>query len=432
MRTLSPSRSLSRSLSLTAVLLLAFAACKKSNEDITPPSGGGGGGTTGGWNWSSCAVDQRPIWFAYKDGDSDWTPVTGSGGQYSFTITSDKGGVAYVTRDSDGYETTNIQYKSAAELNAGFQVCASSASTIKMVSGTANGLSEDEDMDWFDEGRINLGPAAVGQAFAGDPSFMIIGSWNGPEDLFAYRSRFSFGGPPPSHSTDRCIIRRNQNPANGATLPAFNFNGTEAFAASTSTLSIIGGAPEQITMAYIASGDCLLKDGASVLYADIDVSSNGVIAGIPSARQVPGELHCLTILGEDDWIAQRLFTVMGPQTVQVPAMAAPAITPLSAGYARLQASYTMPATMYAARYGNTQFSYEETNGNKVSLSMSLAWLDAATVSSTPPEFDGLDGWDATWWPVSGGSGTWNLSVQSIDFDCHEEGTSFTLMKNGTY
>jgi len=419
---------------IATLLLFAFVIGCAEDDDPPAPTGGGGGGGTGTaqYNWAGCPVDQRPIWFAYQDGDGDWTPMTSSSGQYSFTISADKGGVAYVLRDSEGRETTNIEYKSAAALNGGYQACPS-AGTTRTAFGTANGLSSNDDEEWFDQGRMHLGPAAVGLAFAGESSFVLTGSWNGPEDLFAYRSRFSFGGTPPAHSTDRCIIRRNQNPANGATLPMFDFNGTEAFTAATSTLTITGGTPQQIDMTYIASGDCLLKDGASVLYSDIDVSGTNVIAGIPAARQLPGELHCLSIHGSNvDWIALRLFATMGPQTVQVPSMAAPTVAPLPAGYARFQANYTVPSTMYAAPYGNTLFAYEQTNGNKVSVFTSFELLDAQTVSSVPPELEGLEGWDPAWWPLDGQPGTWKLSVQSIDFDCHEEGTSFTLMKNGTY
>ncbi len=421
-----------RTLATVLAAALFLNACQP--DDPVAPSGGGsgGGGNTSAWNWSNCPVEQRPIWFAYKDGDGDWNTLDVASGQFSFSITSEKGGVAYVTRDSEGIENTNVQYSSAAELNAGYQPCSSAGTAISLL-GSATGLSSNDDEEWFDQGRIHLGPFAVGLAFEDVPSLVITGTRSGPEDLFAYRSRFSFSGTPPLHNTDRLIVRRNQNPANGATLPAFDFNGPEAFAAATSSLTIIGGTPDQIDMGYVASDDCLLKDGVSTLYSDIDVSSINVIAGIPASEQITGELHCLRILGSNpDWSVLRLFATMGPQTVQVPSMAAPLITPLTAGYARLQADYTVPASMYAAPYGNTRFSYTENDGNTVSINTSFAWLSSATVSSAPPEFDGLAGWDAAWWPTLGQPGTWGLSVQSTDFDCHEEGTSYTVVKDGTY
>lgn len=414
---------------LLPLTLVGLAACQP-DDPVAPSNGGGPGGGAATYDWSACPVEERPIWLAYQDGDGDWTPVVGTNGQYTISISSEKGGVAYVIRDSEGHETTHIRYLTGSELNAGLQMCASTGS-IKTVLGTANGLSSDIDAEWFDQGRVHLGPAAVGQAFADVPSFAITGTWNGPEDLLAYRSRFSFGGTPPLHTTDRCIIRRNQNPANGSTIPTFDLNGAESFSAATSTLSIIGGTPDQIDMSYIASGDCLLKDGASVLYSDIDVSGTNAIAGIPVGRQVAGELHCLRIIA-DQWIALRVFATMEPQTVQVPSMATPTITTLTSSYARLEAGYTVPPGIFTALHGHSLFSYGPTNGNTASVFTSFGWVDMATATIAPPEFEGLVGWDAAWWPQAGQPGTWTLSVQSIDFDCHQEGDSYTLMKNGTY
>jgi hypothetical protein len=368
--------------------------------------GGGGGNVM--VDFSSCGAGSLAVWLAYQDGRSGaWTPVTGVGNVYGFSIASTVAGVAWVVLPSATQSEVNVLYASQAQLTSGpVVVCPPSAT--KTVNGTAAGLLTG------DFAYISLGG---GTAFVTTSPFQITRVADGAQDLVAFRR--SFAGTTP----DRAIIRRNLTVANNGSLEPIDFGSAEAFAPDSATITVSGLGAGETLMTSMNYQVAMCETAPLYLGAQAPAGSTSfTAAGIPAAWQLATDFHGLSVQarsGTTTLAALRnvteYFHALANRTVALPpAMPTPTITSLAGPYLRLQAVYTLPAEYLGAT--GTSFHYQTPSTvspvRSVMLSASPAYLGGAATTLALPDFSGVAGWNNSWAAASGTSVEWTVSGAS--------------------
>ena len=372
---------------------------------LTITASGGGGGGNASVNLSCFNV----LWFASKDGNGPWTPVTGVNGVYSFNVTQATGGFTWV-HVIGGVTQTIVQYFTRAELTASvFNFCPAAAVT-KTINGTVSGLGA------TDNARFGLG---AGGAFAGaNGAFTMTNVQQGTHDFFAYRhdpARDMTGTGNP----DRAVIRRDQNIPNGGSIGNVDFNAGDSFAPATSTVTVNGTAGGEVLthgMGYYSGAACTFASFytfAGTLPSP-PAPQTFTASGIPAAMQRNTDFHQIFVTGITRPSAtapptatrtvQELYRVLANRAITLPTMLpVPAITTLAGPYKRLQAVYTIPGDYQI----NTVFAYTESTVQRfASISASLGFLGGTTATLAMPDFSGLAGWNNTWPPAASSIGTW--------------------------
>ena len=380
---------------------------------------GTGGGTSINLSFAACAVDDRPIWLAVQDGNGAWTRVTGTNNSYSFSITSGRGGFAYVLSAS-GASTVNVQYFTTAEYSGTFDFCETTTPTLKTINGTAIGIDNTQ------AARISLGfGAAIATSFSS--TFQIMNVQSGTHDLVGYRGALNIGNTP----TDRAIIRRDQNIANNGTLAQLDFNGSESFPVASATITV-GGAVSGETVLGAVSYQTGASCSAASLYFLQNIGSSFAGTGIPAAQQRATDFHNVFLQAITGTTAYRSvsesFHTFAARTVSLgAAMPTPTITQLSGPYKRLQAVYTLPSG-----YNNsTSFSYDD--GTRfVSISASFAYLGGTSVTLAMPDFSALSGWSNSWAPATSSTVDWVAGAFGFSGQvCAENARTIIATRSGT-
>lgn len=372
---------------------------------LTPAPGGGPIG------FQFCDPAFAPLWFAFQDqaGIGPWIPVTaGAGTTYSFDITANTGGVAWVEPDGNGgFSTQVIMTSRSALVDLAAANCTRTPAS-KTVMGSVAGLGV------ADNALIALGTRST-FANAGNPNFTIQRVPSGNRTLIASRSVFNMGTF--SYSADKIVIRRNQNIAPGGTIPVINF-GSEGFAPvfQNVTINNLMGWLGAATSQYFTDNG----GSAGIMMAGSLGGSSQTFPTVPGAQQVAGDLHYLTVSANPSAMdasqfrsVGRFFFVGAPQTLTLgPAILAPTVSSLAgAGYARLQASGTAQS-----EYGRLMIlSYSQT-GRSASLTVtgSPFVVGAPNYLLAFPNFSGLAGWQNSWMPATGVATTWSIFGQGWD------------------
>lgn len=368
-------------------------------------------GGTGNVVWRFCDGSTVP-WFAVQDGNGAWTRVVGTNNTFSFNLTNDRGGVAYVV--ASGTTASNfIYYGNRAEVTArGVQQCPSA--TAKTVNGTVAGVGT------TDQAWISLGTRVTTVVPAAGTSFSLKGVADGPHDLIAGRTTVAFNGTSVSTSLAKVIVRRNQNPADNATLPVLDFGTSEAFTPSTATATIsnLGADQSIVNILYTTSNGTI-----GSLYSDASFGgASRSFSGIPSAQQATGDLHLLSVSAlastalTDPIAAATLrstaiyFSTLGNQTVALgPALSTPTVTSAStAPYARLRAVLTRQ-TEYN-QYFMANFQQSGTTARTAQIEATVTWVGSGSFDVTVPDFSGVAGWDNSWGFKTGVNTIWFLNA----------------------
>lgn len=271
--------------------------------------------------WRFCAPTPEPVFFAFQDGSSPFTVVTRAGdGSYTMSLATGRGAVVivqpglpssdddltvpraarvrpawpsslrpargsrFLAQQATDY-TTFAHYATTAEFQAMAQAQCSVLSH-KTVNGTVANVP----------GTMAYAVALGGGFVLGLPgvstnSFTLTDVLDGPRDLVA--GRVVFTGD--EGAADRLIIRRDQNPANGSTMPVLDFGGTEWFAPVTATATLAGmpaGAQAEVTSAFSTANGTATLLGVSPRSA----STSHPYTGVPGAQLRSGDLHA--IIGE--------------------------------------------------------------------------------------------------------------------------------------
>ncbi|HET9133913.1 MAG TPA: hypothetical protein VFN90_06400 [Gemmatimonadales bacterium] len=355
--------------------------------------------------WTFCAGSGFPLWVAVQDGTGPWTRVTGTGNAYQFTLTSGRGGIAYVISD-EGLATTQVAYGSSAELVAmGVGLCSVTTGT-KTVTASVPGVTAQSNAIFSLGGAISI-------ASLGETALQFDNVPNGTIDLIGGLSDLL---PSPDGllvEPKRFLIRRGLNPAGNSSLGSLDFDGPDGFAPQEATATITGanGEPLSTLMSYQTTGGTF-----GTLYSQTDLSgpTSQPIYGVPAARRAGGDLHFLqlatTPLTAPNAIRSRtvlqIFGAFGPRTVSFGAdLAAPTVTALGGGRAQLQ----LPIQAEYGRYWVVGF-VQGAGSRSIVMGATAGWLGGGgSITLATPNFAAVNGWNPAW-GLTAGPSAWTATA----------------------
>jgi hypothetical protein len=254
-----------------------------------------------------------------------------------------------------------------------------------------------------------MGGGTTAFATAASPLFTLPGVPAGLQDLTAFKVAAS--GP----VNYRIILRRDQNFADGATMPVLDFGSAEAFAPATALLTVTGG----VINSYYATGRYLVGPNCvadTMDFSNVPFPSPLTVYGVPTAQQRPTDFHNIILQqingGSDIRTLSQSIHALANTTVSMGAGIGPITTSVLPGsYRRLQVMFTL-----ASDYTSASLSYSSTGSSAVGvfdLMQSPAYLGSTTaITLTPPDLSAVDGYQAIWAPNTTGSLTYTVSASS--------------------
>lgn len=366
-----------------------------------------GGGTGGNVVWNFCPSN-APIWLAYQNDDGPWTPVPIAPGTSVEMPIHGRGGIAVVRLVPTGlgeYHAVNVNYGTTGQLQAlGEDWCVTYGGG-KRVSGTIANFGSTTGA------HVSIG---TGSAFGtpASPSFTFETVADGPRDLLAARVN-------DAQITDRLILRRNIDPADGSMLPTLDFAGGEAFEPELHQLSVSnsGGADVTVgTVFWTGGGTAGFLSGATAAGANVFA-----FRAIPDGQRNGGDLHMITA-SVDEETAARMATLFigspGDESVTLgPSMSQATVSVAgSSPYARLRASLPAQAE-YDKQFILTmnQMPIINPSPRMAEVSITAGYLQG-TPGTWQVELPDLSeaGFDPDWGPRAGGQTTWAVFVHGWD------------------
>jgi uncharacterized membrane protein len=372
---------------------------------LTIQSGGGTGNVT----WRFCNTDRFPLWFAYQDGTSGaWNRVLpGANQTYSVTISSTRGGVAYVNRESGANADVVIFFTSREELQQLGQAECTTNPARKSLNGLVAGLGLGQ------TAQISVGG---GSASAGTNGPFTVSNVNdGAVDLLAVRNSIDLGTS--SIIPDRLILRRALNLPNNATIPPLDFGGAEAFAPATAAITAENAGSDQVAMVSSFVSEAGGFTGA--LFTAITGGATRTLYGVPFARTQAGDLHQIGVIATAGATSARGVYQYNREFIARtltlgPALATPTVSSLGATpYPRLRA-----AGLFQVEYGQgIGVTYTQTTGGgrNWSVTATPAWFgNASSYQLDLPDLTSANGFDTAWALVAGATTTWSVSASRIE------------------
>jgi len=230
-----------------------------------------------------CASD-APMFFAYQNEGGNWTRVSpAADNSFAFDVT-ERVAIAMTFEFGSG-TLTDIYYATAAELAPLSEKACTEVAGSKTINGSVSNVAVGE------AAYVSMSGAEV--VVEPQPStFSLTLVADGPQDVIAHRDVNFISGIVP----DRVIVRRAQNPVNGATLSALAFD-TEGAAVTGTTATITGlqsGESNYLDVYFrTASGT------RHTLYLAPFFSTNTqTIYGVPSTLTQAGDLHRIDLQAE--------------------------------------------------------------------------------------------------------------------------------------
>jgi uncharacterized membrane protein len=403
----------------TATVTLTGASTGLANQtttftvNVTAASTGGGGNVS----YAFCSPDV-PIWFAFQNDNGAWTRVTaGANNTFAFNVPT-RGGIAYVTQSGTNYDLT-VVYGTAAELIAGGQNrCVAPRAGTKRLTGTVSGVG------LTDFASVSLGLSSE-LLVGGQTSFTLDSVPEGPLNLLASRSSIDLNTF--SLIPSRLILRRNVNYANGAAIPALDFNSSEAFAPATANLTINGaGTDTAFVVTSFFTGSFALN-GFSTGGAFLNFGSSPLrYAGLPADRLQAGDMHAViafaNVRGDSTstrGVLSFVRTIVDRSVTLGPVPSAANVTAISSTpYLRLRAT----APSQAAYNAGASVSFTQaTRSATVSVTPGYAGSAPATWDLSMPDLSSA-GFDATWGLRPATRTDWGLSTFGGNFIAFLGGT----------
>ncbi len=365
---------------------------------LTVTAGGGGG--SGNVQWRFCDPAEYPLWFAFRNGTSGaWTRVAPDANQtYSFTVTT-VGGVAWVEPVSGGVADAYVWYGTLAELQQRAADQCLQFPQRKSLQGSVAGVGA------LQGAVVSVGPA-VAQLFPGSgTAYTLDGVPVGSADLVAYRFNVSVAGSSVAYIPDRMVLRRATNYAAGSTIPLIDFNGSEAFAPATATITVGNAAGGQLTMLTALQ----LQNGrvSGFAFGNLTGGTSPLTAyGLPASRLLANEFHLLqvsstvlsgSVLSEQRSVAQYTRELTNRTLALGASLTAPTYTVQSTSpYVRIRASGP-----WQADYGSdvsAGCSQSETNASRSwTMYATRAYLGAgSSYELEMPELASVPQFQTTW------------------------------------
>lgn len=376
--------------------------------------------TSSGGNvaWTFCALTGFPVWFAYQDGDptSPWTQVPlGAGNRYAFNLTT-RGAVAYVFQNNPDNYTLNIAYGSRDELaSQGTATCPAPGSILKTVTGTVAGFASATD----------FATVGIGIAFAQvpptpmQPNFTITGVPDGLRDLVATRSTFNSANVANPLLLNKIYLRRGINPPNFSSVGTVDFNGSDAFDPTSTTLTIngiAGGEQVSASNTFITNTQSFGSLGASTLASGNTLN----IFTVPSSKTAAGDVQAFTVnaatisgssVTQIRSVTTALRNPANPSVTLGSTVNTPTISTLAtAPYARPRAQFARQSDYLDQWIANfTQVG--SASRRAVSITMSSAYAGSgSSIDLGVPDFTTVGGWQNVWGPIAGNLVNWTVAM----------------------
>jgi hypothetical protein len=343
--------------------------------------------------FSFCA-DDAPVWVAVQDGNLAWTAVQPtSGSSYAYTLTTGRGGVAYVPPTEDGLV---VNYGTAAELN-----------TIYCVNGakTVNGTAANVGVGEFASIHLGFSEALVNAGASTDFSLTDVG--NGPLPLVGVR------GGENAAVVNAIILRHGVDATSGSILPTLDFDSEEAVAPAIAnvTLSNVSG-----ELQYIASSYQGTNLNADALLGMTAVYNGGPgadpFAAIPTAKLGADDIEFLQALIFDEDL--RVAGVFFRNPVQRTLTFGPQLNPVTVT-TTVTTPYLQPQVQVAsqASYGQLLYVYYQQETRFAIVATTANYLGSTPVTWTLalPNVSAATGWDNAWGLQADEPMEWQLTAQ---------------------
>lgn len=369
--------------------------------------------------WTFCAATGVPNWVAFQNGTDPWVRATPSGNTYTFAMTAATGGIATVieTGGTVGTEVDiAIYYGTRDDLAImGGDQCQGS-DVRENYTGTVAGFAAS------DLAFVSMGGETALVVPGVDRNFALQNVPDGAHDIFAALVNQTLQGGIPTWSLNRVIIRRNQDPPNGAALPVFDFGATEAFAPLTRNVSLTNLGTDVATSFL---GYHTTTGTTPSVFSDVNPSTATAreYPGIPSAQQATGDLHTLTFLatppGQATPTETRTATIMFKEAVDKTVSLGPPAQTITVGAAT--SPYVMPRMTTAIQpdYSRLFVSAFSQNAGAFLRSLTItatgAYLGTATTYDVAlPDFSSVPDWSGSWGFVTGTAVPWWFSATGWD------------------
>ncbi|MEM7414748.1 MAG: hypothetical protein AAF389_04570 [Gemmatimonadota bacterium] len=373
------------------------------------------------FDYSECVADDQPLWVAMQDGAGTgaWTRVNGVGDVYTFPVGSSTFGLALVM-EVPGQTDVLVSYWGVAELGSGL-VDACPPISSKTVNGNASGVV----------GFTNLSFGSASTPVFFDGPFSLGNVPAGVQDLVGYSAHNSGG-------SDRMIIDRDLDVADGGSVGTVDFSGGFIPGSATITLDGLSGAESGFMGMDYAHASAGSTCAVSPLYSGL-LPSGGAATfeakSAPALQQAADEYHVVNLtstLGSRIKFLKEAFATLDDRTVAMPTDV-PMPTISDAGgtpYLRLQAAYALDPEFDRL----TSFSYSGgTNGVILTAHGSAM---SPNVDFTMPDLTAVDGWDNAWGIPASTTGVDYVitatGLSSLEPLCTDGGRQIQSSLTGTY
>ena len=364
-------------------------------------------------DWSACVP---PDWVAVQDGTGPWMQKIPDAGVVGFSVTSGKGGFAFV----ESGNTVGVRYLTQAELTAKtFDMCPPPSGVgPKTITGTGVHASLQEQFSYSLGGATAISTGA-------SPNFSLVGVREGAHDLVAWGTTIGVFGL-------RGYLQRDLDLPNGASLGTIDLTAVGSFTPVRPVLSVIFNVGDQVShsMSYLTTVACTVNP----LYTGT-FGTTSVMSGVPASLQRADDYHLLTVTATGSGrtrVLTQVFRTMAARTVTLPALVGvPIVTAIPGGYKMLQATLGSIPTAYN---GSLTFRYG-LGTRSMSVTASVGYTGTSFVTLGMPDFSGVSGWPNASAIGPGEHGTWNMSLDGFTSTgplCTENRSTIFFNQQGSF
>lgn len=354
--------------------------------------------------WQFCSSAVAPLWVAYKDGDGPWTRVLPTGGEYHFTVSEDRAGVAYALEEQEDGGVAVFTVLAARDEFEGSRPFLLAPSDCRLGAKTVN-LEVAPNLKSGEFASASAGLSTSSIVATGAATIEMEGVPDGPVDVLGARGREGAGG---ATTVDRLYLERDVVPGDQATLP-LDFDGAHAFAPDEADLTVSNLAGDE--------AEVVVRLDTPSTFGEL---LHTTVAGGASVTSVTAPLVPLSMLGNDDAYVFEASTFLGNDAPGASFRALSVRTPDGGDGGDHTLSFGPDVTgvvMDADPSGSTMrgrmrydpqadygdfflggFEQEPTPDHPVGqlLLVSARWLSGGAVSVSFPDLTGVAGWDPAW------------------------------------
>ncbi len=384
--------------------------------------------STGSITWNFCQGFRVPRYMAVRDGTGPWRHLVGDGpwgatqatpAKFSFDINSSTASVALVwlgeKTSSNGITEGfhwNVFYLTRQEIiDLAAAECADYRDTnARTVSASVTGYQSFDALIASISKRANAGVGSTG------PLTTTMTGQNiapGPFDLLLSRTSFA-PGTGPDISVRSIVLRRNIDPASGATIPAIDF-ATEGFAPQTGVLTVGNTNNESFTHSQVFRTTNGLYGWLAA--AALNAPGTRTWHGVPAARQQPGDLHQLITTTGSTTARRQIITFAKDVADRTITFGPPLNTPqVAPNFAPLVGTLNFAGTLQTEYASRVSAYFRETMADPRTMVVmaTRGFMGGSTqYTVSTPDLTGLSGYTQFWnfrrggtvqWTVTGGEG----------------------------